>query len=204
MPPENDPDEITVLLHLIRQGNLEAEGQLIPLVYSELRKLAGGMMSRERPDHTLQATALVNEAFLRMMGHGQDNPVDWQDRNHFFATAARCMRRILVDHARALHARRRFGGLRKISLESALIYTEEQSGELMALDEALDRLAAWDERACKVVEMHFFSGLNFNEIAAVLGVAQRTVRRDWTMARAWLLKELTERLESDTGAMGSP
>jgi RNA polymerase sigma factor (TIGR02999 family) len=191
--------EITELLRLIRKGDQQAEDRLIPLVYDQLTKLASHLLRAERPDHTLETEALVHEAFLRMLGGSA--LVDWQNRGHFFAVAARLMRRILVDHARAARARKRVGGLRKVSLESAMVYTEEQSGELLELDEALGRLALRDSRQCRIVEMRFFTGLTFEEIAEVLGVAVRTVHRDWKMARAWLYIELTKRLESDPGTL---
>jgi RNA polymerase sigma-70 factor (ECF subfamily) len=191
--------EITQLLFLMRKGDREAESRLIPLVYDQLRHLASRLLRAERPDHTLETAALVHEAFLRMVGaHAH---IDWQNRGHFFAVAATLMRRILVDHARGAKARKRVGGLRKVSLESAIVYTEDQSEQLLELDEALGRLALLDARQCRIVEMRFFTGLSHEEIGEVLGVAARTVNRDWKMARAWLYNELTKRLESDSGTL---
>jgi RNA polymerase sigma-70 factor (ECF subfamily) len=181
--------DITRLLVRLKSGDQEAQSQLIPLVYSELRRLAAHYMKGERPDHTLQATALVHEAFLRLVG-AED--IDWQSRAHFFAVAAQTMRRILVDYARAKTAERRGGHGTKLSLETAIVYSPEQSEEIVALDAALERLEVWDSRQCRVVELRFFGGLSLEETAEVLGISTRTVKRDWSMARAWLHAELSE------------
>jgi RNA polymerase sigma-70 factor (ECF subfamily) len=188
--------DITQLLGLLTKGDRTAEARLIPLVYDELRRLAQSMIRSERPDHTLQATALVHEVYLRLAG---DAKVSWHDRAHFFAVAARTMRHILVDHARGLNAAKRRGV--RIPLETALVYSAEQSAELLELDEALTRLAAWDERQSRIVELRFFSGLKEDEIAAVLGISIRTVKREWSMAKAWLYGEL--RKYDDPSAMAS-
>jgi RNA polymerase sigma-70 factor, ECF subfamily len=191
-----DPADVTALLQRIKQGDVAAESDLIPLIYNELRAIARNQMGRERPDHTLQATVLVHDAFLQLVGNSQ---IDWCNRAHFFALASRVMRRILVDHARAAHAQKRPGAKRKVELESALVFVEAQHADFLALDEALDRLAEWDPRQSRVVEMHFFGGLSFEEIAEVLGVSDRTAKRDWTMARAWLYQELSKAAHHDAG-----
>jgi RNA polymerase sigma-70 factor, ECF subfamily len=182
-----DPSEITALLQQIRQGDLAAESDLIPLIYDQLRAIARNQMGRERPDHTLQPTILVHEAFLQLVGNSQ---IDWCNRAHFFALASRVMRRILVDHARAARAQKRPGGRQKVELESALVFVEAQHADFLALHEALEKLEGLDPRQSRVVEMHFFGGLSFEEIAEVLGISDRTAKRDWTMARAWLYREL--------------
>jgi RNA polymerase sigma factor (TIGR02999 family) len=191
--------EITQLLTRIAAGDNAAEDLLIPLVYGELRRMAARYMRGERADHTLQATALVHETFLRIRGH---ESLDWQNRGHFFAVAAQQMRRILVDHARSVRAEKRSGRRQRIPLDSVFVYVEEQSEELIALDEALNRLSVLDARQCRVVELKFFGGLSMEEIAAVLGVSSRTVKRDFNMARAWLFGELSRAISDDRGALG--
>ncbi|HXW91083.1 MAG TPA: sigma-70 family RNA polymerase sigma factor [Terriglobales bacterium] len=181
--------ELTELLVRFREGDRQAEAQLIPLVYNELRRLASHYLNRERGDHTLEPTALVHEAFLRLTSEKQPA---WQDRAHFFGVAARLMRQILVDHARRHHSLKRGGDCQRSTMaEELLVYSPQKSAELLALDEALQRLASQDERQCRVVEMKFFAGLNIEEIATVLDVSPRTVKREWTMARAWLHQEIT-------------
>jgi RNA polymerase sigma factor (TIGR02999 family) len=182
------PGEITALLALVKKGDHEARAQLAPLIYEELRRLAAYHVAKERRDHTLQATALVHETFIKLV----EQRIDWQSRAHFFAVAAQMMRRILVDYARATNAEKRAGGVKRIPLEVALIYAEEQSGELLELDEALERLEQWDPRQCHIVELRFFAGLSVEETAEVLGVSARTVKRDWNMARAWLYGQLSK------------
>jgi RNA polymerase sigma factor (TIGR02999 family) len=179
--------EITTLLAQAKQGDADAESNLVPLIYNELRAIARNYMRRERADHTLQATVLVHEAFLQLVG---DSKIEWQNRAHFFALASRVMRRILVDHARAAHAQKRPGARQKVELESGLVFVEAQSADLLALDAALERLAAWDPRQSSIVEMRFFAGLSFEEIAEVLGISDRTAKRDWMMARNWLYRKL--------------
>jgi len=185
-PPEDG--KVTQLLGRFRQGDREAEAQLIPFIYGELRRLASLCLSRERRDHTLQPTALVHEAFLRMLG---ENQPEWQSRAHFFAVASRLMRQILVDHARKRHTLKRGGDREKLELEKALVFSPQKSAELLLLDRALDRLAERDERQVRIVEMKFFGGLSIDEIAMVLEVSPRTIKREWTMARAWLHQEIT-------------
>ena len=180
--------EVTELLVRFRAGDREAEAQLIPLVYNELRRLASRYLDRERGDHTLEPTALVHEAFLRL---ASENQPAWQDRAHFFGVAARLMRQILVDYARRHHSLKRGGDRQRNTMtEDLLVYSPEKSAELLALDEALRRLASQDERQSRVVEMKFFAGLNIDQIATVLDVSPRTVKREWKMARAWLHQQM--------------
>ena len=182
---------LTRLLVAWRQGDKAALAQLTPLVYKELRRLAQWHMGRERRNHTLQATALVNEAYLRLVHIDQ---VNWQDRAHFFAMAARQMRRILIDSARKRGNLKRGGGCEKVSLAEGLV-VPDRPDELIALDEALDALAKIDERRGRVVEMKFFGGLSVEEIAEVLGVSPDTVKRDWKLAKAWLGRELRKTMD---------
>ncbi len=161
---------------------------IAPLVYEELRRLAHRYMSGERGDHTLQATALVNEAYLRLAD--RTNP-QWQDRTHFFAAAARMMRHILVDYARGRGRDKRGAGAVRITLTDEAIVTQNQAEQVVDLNDALERLASLDRRASQVVELKYFGGMNYDEIAAVLGISAITVRRDWEFAKAWLHKELT-------------
>ena len=180
--------DVTELLIRFRQGDQAADSQLIPLVYAELRRLASGCLKRERSDHTLQPTALVHEAFVRL---AEGNQPPWQDRAHFFAVAARLMRQILVEHARRHQALKRGKGFERIPLEEEFVFSEEKSAEMLALDEVLERLARQDERQSRIVEMKFFGGLDIEEIAGLLEISPRTVKREWTMARAWLRQEMT-------------
>lgn len=180
------PNSITRLLLDWRNGDQRALDRLLPLIYEELRGLAGGYMRAERPGHTLQATALVHEAYVRLI----NMDISWQDRAHFFAVAARSMRRILVDHARARGRDRRGAGAKPVSMNEALLVTPPPSDDLLALDEALDRLAAFDPAKSRAVELHYFGGLSYEEAAEVLQVAPSTVHREVTIARAWLHREL--------------
>jgi RNA polymerase sigma factor (TIGR02999 family) len=184
--------DVTTLLLRVKVGDRSAESDLMPLIYDELRAIARNHMRHERQNHTLQATVLVHEAFLQLAG---DSHVEWQNRAHFFALASRAMRRILIDYARAAHAEKRPGAHEQVELESALIFTEERKVDVLALNEALERLATWDPRQSQVVEMKFFAGLSFEEIAEVLNISDRTAKRDWMMARAWLHAELTKPTE---------
>ena len=179
--------EVTHLLHELKRGNKEAEGMLIPLVYNELRHIAAGYVRRESPWHSLQPTALVHEAYLRLT---DIKSIDWQGRSHFFAVSATIMRRILVDHARASQARKRGDGWDAVSLNEAILPSLERAPEIVALDEALNRLALLDERQAKIVELRFFAGMTEEETGNVLGISSRTVKRDWRVAKAWLFKEL--------------
>ena len=184
----------TTLLLAWGRGDETALDQLIPLVHDELRQLARRHMAGERPGHTLQATALVNEAYLRLI---EVNQVRWQNRAHFFAMASRVMRRILVDAARARGYQKRGGGAEKVSLDEALLVSGEPRQDLIALDDALNALAAFDLRKSQVVEMRFFGGLSVEETAEALHVSADTVMRDWRLAKVWLARELSgEQLES--------
>jgi len=184
----SSPKRVTQLLHEWRGGNRAALEQLLVEVYDELRRLARRHMRRERAGHTLQTTALVHEAFLRLA----DSDVPWQDRAHFFAVAASQMRRILVDHARARASAKRGGKARRLTLDEALAAPSRHVDELLAIDEALVRLGEEDPRKSRVVELHFFGGLTYEEIAEVLGVSLSTVRFDMRFAKAWLRREFTK------------
>jgi RNA polymerase sigma-70 factor (ECF subfamily) len=178
---------ITHLLKEWSDGDERALDRLTPLVYEELRQQAARYLRKERPGHSLQATALINEAFLRLI---DVKDVQWQNRAHFFAIAANLMRRILVDHARRRDAEKRGGSHMRLTLDEALAMAKEPEVDLLAIDEALDRLAAIDEQQARVVELRFFSGLTVEETAAALGVSPKTVKRDWSVARAWLRREI--------------
>ena len=180
-------DGITEFLHSWQQGDEKALEQLTPLVYRELHRLAVRYMRREQVDHTLQATALVNEAYVRLIDWKN---VQWQNRSHFFGVAAQVMRRILVDYARSRLYDKRGGGVRAVSLDDAPPVADERCEVLLAIDEALDRLAALDARRAKVVELRYFGGLSVDETAEALGVSSITVIRQWNFAKAWLLREL--------------
>jgi RNA polymerase sigma factor (TIGR02999 family) len=179
--------EVTCLLKELREGHKDAEERLIPLIYNELRRIASIHLHHEAPRHSLQPTALVHEAYLRLTDLKK---IDWQSRSHFFAVSATIMRRILVDHARATRARKRGAGWDEISLHDAILPSPDRAPELLALDEALDRLSILDERQSKIVELRFFAGMSEEEVAKALGISARTVKRDWRIARAWLFKEL--------------
>ncbi|MEP7338311.1 MAG: sigma-70 family RNA polymerase sigma factor [Acidobacteriota bacterium] len=183
-PPDT---EITQLLKKWRNGDQAALDQLMPLVYGELHHLAKRAMNQEHVGHTLQTTALVNEAYLRMCNLQQ---VEWQDRAHFFAVASRVMRHLLVDHARAQGYAKRGGGILRVELDEAAVYAPERSADLLALDDALNRLAVVDEKKCRIVELRYFGGLTVEEVAEVLGVAVISVKREWAKAKLWLYQEL--------------
>lgn len=182
-----DPGSVTDLLLAWGKGDEAALGRLIPLVDRALHRIAQRCMASERPGHSLQATALVNEAYLRLVDAQQ---VNWQDRAHFLAMSARLMRRILVDAARAKRYQKRGGGCIKVTLDEALMPPKEAGYDLVALDDALQSLTTFDERMSRVVELRFFGGLSVEETAQVLAVSVDTVMRDWKLAKAWLLKEL--------------
>jgi RNA polymerase sigma factor (TIGR02999 family) len=181
------PDEVTQLLRAWGRGDRAALDRLVPIVYRELRRLARHYMRGERGGHTLQTTALVNEAYLRLIDHTN---IDWQNRAHFFGVAAQAMRRVLVDHARRRGYAKRGGGAVQVPLEEGALVAEERAEEVLAVNEALDRLEALDARKARVVELRFFGGLNNDEAAEVLGISEITVRREWQIAKAWLLREL--------------
>lgn len=183
------PSELTHLLLDWGKGDKDALDKLMPLVYDELRSLARRYLSRESAGHTLQTTALVNEAYLRLIDQSR---VQWQNRAHFFAISAQMMRRILVDHARKQHYAKRGGGAVRLSLDDVAMLSKEKAAELVALDEALEKLAEMDSRRSRVVELRFFGGLNNEEIASVLGISANTVMRDWNLAKAWLYKTVTK------------
>jgi RNA polymerase sigma-70 factor, ECF subfamily len=185
--PDPAREDVTVLLGQLASGNDGAASRLMPLVYDELRRLAGGYMRRERTDHTLQATALVHEAYLKLV---EQRSVNWQGRAHFFGIAAQMMRRILVDHARTHLRDKRGAGEKPVPLDEALVFAPEQSSELVKLDQSLERLAKLDPRQAKIVELRFFGGLNVPDTAKVLGISPITVKRDWAMAKAWLHGDL--------------
>ena len=178
---------VTALLQAWSSGDKSALEGLIPLIHEELHRIAKRYMDRERPGHTLQTTALINEAYLRL---ADARKIPWQDRAHFFAIAAQMMRRILVDHARGRQNLKRGGAIRHVSLDEALTVCRERSAELVKLNDALTALSAADQRKGQVVELRFFGGLNIEEIALVLKVSPDTVMRDWKFAKVWLLREL--------------
>lgn len=193
------PQDVTLLLHSLNRGDSAAEAKLIPVIYDELRRLAAHYMRQERPDHTLQATALVHEAFLRLT---RQKDVNWQGKAHFFGVAAKLMRQILIDHARGRLREKRGSGGQKLPLDEGLLLTEARSAELVAVDAALDRLAMLDSRQARIVELRFFGGLSVEETAKVVGVSPKTVKRDWSVARAWLYEDLRIRHGNDAGQMG--
>lgn len=181
--------EITQLLLAWRGGDQTALSQLMPLVHGEMRRLAHYFMDHERPGHLLQTTALVNEAYLRLVDSSR---VEWESRAHFFAVAAQLMRRVLVDAARERQSRKRGGEFVKVSLAEAMIVPQRRGAELIALDDALDALAAMDKRKSEIVVMRFFGGLTVEETAAVLKISPDTVMRDWHLAKVWLYRELSK------------
>jgi len=181
--------EVTQLLSDLQHGRAGAANDLLPLVYNELRRIAGAYMRRERSNHTLQATALVHEAYIQLVDQTR---VDWKNRAHFFGVAAQLMRRILVEHARAHHAQKRGGDASKLSLEEAINYFPQKEMTLVALDDALKQLEELDPRQSRIVELRFFGGLTTEEVAEVIGISTATVEREWRSARAWLHSQLAE------------
>lgn len=183
--------QISLLLQQLASGNQDAMQELVPLVYEELHRLAAHYMRDERRDHTLQPTALVHEAYIRLVNRQQAN---WQNKAHFFGVAAQVMRTILTDHARH-HGRVKRGGVHqhKLSLDDIQLFSEERSDDLIALDESLRQLAQLDARQSRIVELRIFGGLTVDETAAVLSISPKTVKRDWTIARAWLYGDLNKR-----------
>jgi RNA polymerase sigma factor (TIGR02999 family) len=188
-PVEPSQSEVTRLLKDWSEGRQEALDRLLPQIYAELRRLAASYLRRERPDHTLQPTALVHEAFIKLV---DQRAVRWQNRAHFFGIAAQAMRRILVDHARAHAADKRGAGERAVSIDEALVTIGAPDVDLLALDEVLTRLAAIDAQQSRVVELRYFGGLTMEETAEVLNVSPATVGREWTLAKAWLYAELSK------------
>ena len=181
------PEPVTQLLVAWGNGDETARDELMPLVYRELHRLAHQYMKRENPGHTLQTSALVNEAFVKLV---DQRDVQWQNRAHFFGVAAQLMRRILVDYARSRNYLKRGGGALQVSLDETLIVSEERAAEVLALDDVLKGLAEFDIRKSNIVELRFFGGLSIDETAEVLGVSPGTVMRDWTLAKAWLKKQM--------------
>jgi RNA polymerase sigma-70 factor (ECF subfamily) len=188
-PMTNEEGQVTVLLKAMSAGDAAAEQSLLPLVYRELHRLARSYMRRERPNHTLQPTALINEAYLRLTGE----EVDWKNREHFIGVAAQVMRRVLVDYARSHNAEMRGGGLKRVELDEGLALSPQHAEDLLPLNEALDRLANVNPRQARVVELHYFGGLSMVHIAALLHISERSVKRDWSLARLWLFEELRHR-----------
>lgn len=181
--------DVTELLSAACAGDQSAGHALLPIVYDELKRRAASLMRRERGDHTLQPTALVHEAYLQLI---HQERVDWQGRAHFFAVSSQLMRRILVDHARARLRDKRGGGSTRISLEEGLGLSVDRDADVVAVDDALKRLAEVDARQAEIVTLRFFGGLSVEEVAAVLAVSKRTVEAEWTMIKAWMRRELTE------------
>jgi RNA polymerase sigma factor (TIGR02999 family) len=186
----SNTSNVSLLLAEVRRGDRDALDRLMPLVYAELRRIAARHMRRERGEHTLQPTALVAEAYMRLVEQREKN---WHNRAHFFGVASHVMRRILVDYARGHAYAKRGGGVRKTSLDEALVFARDRSADLVALDDALEGLSVLDPRKVRVVELRFFAGLTFEEIAEVLGVSLVTAKRDWALAKSWLAREMGKR-----------
>jgi RNA polymerase sigma factor (TIGR02999 family) len=187
--------DVTRILNAIERGDAQATDELLPLVYEELRLLAARKLSHEPPGHTLQATALVHEAYLRLVGGA---PQSWENRGHFFAAAAEAMRRILVERARSRRTARHGGNLQRVALEEASLPVPEPREDIRALDEALDRLAKEDAKLAEVVKLRYFAGLTLGQIAEVMGVTRRTVDRHWALGRAWLYQALRQEHDART------
>ena len=180
-------EKVTELLLELSGGNRSAVDELVPLVYQELKRIAGGQLRNERPGHTLQATGLVNEAYLKLV---DQRSVSWQNRAHFFGVAAQVMRRILLDYAKSKRRDKRGGKLHHTALDEGLAVSEDRASDLVLIDEALTRLEQLDPRQAKVVELRFFGGLSVEETAEAMGISTPTVKREWAMAKAWLYQEL--------------
>jgi RNA polymerase sigma factor (TIGR02999 family) len=186
---QTPPNEITQQLRRWSEGDRAALDQLMPVIQHELRKLANAYLRGEKPGHTLQPTALINEAYLRLVGQ---NFPEWQSRKHFYGVAAQLMRQVLVEHARARSAAKRGGGGQKLSLDEAINYSQEQAADLVALDDALTALAEFDERKARAIELRYFGGFSIEEVADALGVSVATVGRELRMAQAWLHREMSK------------
>jgi RNA polymerase sigma factor (TIGR02999 family) len=204
----NTSPEITGLLHQAAQGNRAAFDQVLPLVYEELNRLARAKLRFERPGHTLNTTALVHEAYLKLV---DQTHAQWQNRQQFFAVASEAMRRILIDYAKRRAAAKRGGTMHRVTVEeaeripeNAELMSGDQATELIALDEALDRLAGFNPEGARIVQFRFFTGLSNDEVADVLGSSERTIRRSWTVAKAWLRRELGDRLDGPTRILTRP
>lgn len=196
---ESHSEEVTLLLQQVATGNQDAVEKLIPLVYEELHRVAQNQLRFERPNHTLQPTALVHEVFLKLVAQRK---ADWQGRAHFFAVASQLMRRILVDYARGRLSAKRGGGKVTLPLDQVFVLTPGRCDELLALDESLERLGKLDARQSRVVELRFFGGLSVEEAAKVLGVSPKTVKREWSMAKAWLYGEMKSHHGEDARKLG--
>ena len=183
---DRESGEVTQLLKAMAKGDPDAAGNLLPLVYAELHRLARSYMRRERTDHTLQPTALINEAYMRLA----KEDIDWNNRQHFIAIAANVMRRVLVDYARAHNAEQRGGGIKRVEMQEEFAISPERLEEVTLLNEALKNLEKQNPRQAKVVELRYFGGLSVKEIASLLEVSPRSVKRDWSLARIWLFREL--------------
>jgi RNA polymerase sigma-70 factor, ECF subfamily len=192
---DTSPGEVTQILKAMRAGDATAADRLLPLVYSELHRIAEAYMRRERPDHTLQATALINEAYLRLVGA----EIDFEDRGHFIGVAAHVMRRVLVDYARQHNAERRAGGMQRVEMDDNLAISPERLDEVIFLDTAIEKLKEKSPRQAQVVELKYFGGLSAEQIAAALNVASRSVKRDWSLARMFLCRELNPGASSPEG-----
>ena len=188
------PGDVTVLLGELSAGNKAALAEIVPLLYSELRRLASSYLRRERGDHTLQATALVNEAYLRLI---QQREPHWGNRDQFMGIAAQLMRRILVDYGRSHRASKRGGDADKVVLEEALVVCKQRGADVVALDDALNRLAELDPQQARIVELRFFGGLSVEQTAGALEISPATVKRKWTVAKAWLARELASNKDHD-------
>lgn len=195
---ESTSHDVTQLLQSWSHGNRQALADLLPLVYDELRRLAAGYMRFEAPGHTLQATALVHEAYMKLI---QQRDVTWKSRSHFFGIAAQMIRRILVDHIRATRAQKRGAGFAALSLDEAIGVSEKKNWEIIALDEALKTLARMDPQQARIVELRFFAGLSIEETAEIVGISPATVKRDWVTAKAWLFRELSRKPSSESMGM---
>ena len=189
-----DSELVTLLLHQWKNGNEEALDQLMPLIYHELRRLAGRCLSAERPDHTLRATELVHEAYMRLVRA----EIDWQDRAHFYAVAARVIRRILVDHANSRNCRKRGGQVERVPLDESVVIGAEAPEIIVSLDEALRRLAVLDSRKSDIVQCLYFGGMTYDETAAALNISTATVDRELRMAKAWIHREVAQNPAEDT------
>ena len=198
---EPAPTDVTLLLKQLSAVDHDAVDQLVPVLYNELRRLAAYYLRQERSNHTLQATALVHEAYLRLV---DQRAVEWKNRSHFFGVAAQVMRRILLDYARSHQAVKRGGPSPKISLDDAMVYGEDQTGQLVALDELLTRLSSMDPQQGRIVELRFFGGMSVEETAELLGISPRTVKRDWAMAKSWLSRELRKASREEAAGNQSP
>lgn len=193
---DEDRSQVTRLLKAVHSGDQVAAQKLLPLVYAELHRIANAYMRRERPDHTLQPTALINEAYLRLI----KEDVDWNSREHFVGFAAHVMRRVLVDYARARNADQRGGRMERVELQDHLAISPERLEEVSLIDEALGRLEKNNPRQAKVVELRYFGGLSVEQIGATLGIAPRSVKRDWALARIWLFEELKPHTRRDAAS----